>query len=408
MPLIHMQTARERTLLTVTCYGHFMSHFNMLVFPAILLPLSARLGLAMTETLGLSFMMYLLFGVTALPWGLLADRFGPRPLLTIFYLGAGGSALLAAMNIDNTFLLTISLAGIGLFSGIYHPAGLGWIAKEIKKTSRAMAYNGMFGNLGLASAPLVAGLINYFYGIEVLYIIVGCMNFLGLGFLFICKTGPGNISKNNSSSTDKPTTLAPFLVLLVAMMLGGIVYRGTSVTLPSYFELKNSGLFDALAGLTGGRGTPNVTATFFTSIIYLAGMVAQFFGGRIGEKYDLRYSYLIFHSITIPAAIGMAVSSNLPLVFFALIHGFFLLGMQPIENTLVARLTPPNLMSSAYGMKFILTFGVGALSVKIIKLVEMQWGIESVFFVLAFVSFLLCTVIILIIKKSRGSKIFST
>ncbi len=55
----------------------------MLVFPAVLLPLSAKLNLAMTETLGLSFMMYLLFGLTALPWGLLADRFGPRPLLAL-------------------------------------------------------------------------------------------------------------------------------------------------------------------------------------------------------------------------------------------------------------------------------------------------------------------------------------
>jgi len=373
----------------------------MLVFPAILLPLSAQLNLGMTETLSLSFAMYLLFGLTALPWGLLADRFGARPLLALFYLGAGGSALITAININNTFLLSLSLAGIGLFSGIYHPAALGWIAKEVEKTSRAMAYNGMFGNLGLATAPLVAGLINYFYGITVLYIIVGGMNFIGLGFLFFCRTTSVNVSKKTGPSSGNFSTWTPFLVLLVAMMLGGIVYRGTSVTLPSYFELKNSGLFDALTGLTGGMGTPNVAATFFTSIIYLVGIAAQFFGGRIGERYDLRISYLIFHAITIPAAIGMAMTSNLPLVFFALVHGFFLLGMQPIENTLVARLTPPKLLSSAYGMKFVLTFGVGALSVKIINLVEMRWGIESVFLVLGIVSFFICTVIVFIIRNSR-------
>ena len=49
---------------------------------------------------------------------------------------------------------------------------------------------------------------------------------------------------------------------------------------------------------------------------------------------------------------------------------FFLLGMQPLENTLVAGLTPVRMRSSAYGMKFILTFGVGAVSVKLIKIVE--------------------------------------
>jgi len=372
----------------------------MLVFPAILLPLSARLNLEMTETLGLSFLMYLLFGLTALPWGVLADRFGPRSMLVLYHLGAGVSALFAAMNVDNPFLFTLFLAGIGLFSGIYHPAGLGWIAKEIEKTSRAMAYNGMFGNLGLAAAPLLAGTINYFYGIDVLYIVVGCMNLIGLGFLSICKTGSGKIASKASSAVKKISSWTPFLILLVAMMLGGIVYRGTSVTLPSYFELKNGGLYDALASLTGGLGTPNVTATIFTSIIYLIGMAGQFFGGRVGERYDLRSSYLLFHLITIPAAIAMAITTDLPLIFFAIIHGFFLLGMQPIENTLVARLTPPNLISSAYGMKFVLTFGVGAISVKIIRLVQIQWGIESVFLCLAFVSSLLCLVIILLIRKN--------
>lgn len=372
----------------------------MLVFPAILLPLSARLNLPMTETLGLSFIMYLLFGLTALPWGGLADRFGPRPLLVLYHLGAGVSAIFAAMNVDNPFLFSFFLAGIGLFSGIYHPSGLGWIAKEIEKTSRAMAYNGMFGNLGLATAPLLAGTINYFYGIDVLYVVVGCMNIFGLVLLGLCKTGSGKIAAKTGSAKENLSSWTPFLILLVAMMLGGIVYRGTSVTLPSYFELKNSGLYEYLTGLTGGLGSPNVTATIFTSIIYLIGMAGQFFGGRVGEQYDLRSSYLIFHLITIPAAVAMAMTTDLPLIFFAIVHGFFLLGMQPIENTLVARLTPPNFISSAYGMKFVLTFGVGAISVKIIRLVEIQWGIEAIFLVLASVSSLLCLVIFILIRKS--------
>ena len=78
---------RERRVLIVTCYGHFMSHFNMLVFPALVLPLANRLDMTMGGVLGISFWMYLLFGLTALPWGLLADRWDARPLLIIFFLG---------------------------------------------------------------------------------------------------------------------------------------------------------------------------------------------------------------------------------------------------------------------------------------------------------------------------------
>ena len=56
----------------------------MLVFPAVLLPLSAGFGMDMAQTLALSFWMYLLFGVTALPWGILADKIGSRPLFIVF------------------------------------------------------------------------------------------------------------------------------------------------------------------------------------------------------------------------------------------------------------------------------------------------------------------------------------
>jgi len=48
-------TTKERRILVVACFGHFLSHFNMLVFPALLLPLAARLSMLMATTLGLSF-----------------------------------------------------------------------------------------------------------------------------------------------------------------------------------------------------------------------------------------------------------------------------------------------------------------------------------------------------------------
>jgi hypothetical protein len=48
---------REHHILVNTCYGHFMSHFNMLVFPAIVIPLTGHLDMDMAAVLGLSFWM---------------------------------------------------------------------------------------------------------------------------------------------------------------------------------------------------------------------------------------------------------------------------------------------------------------------------------------------------------------
>lgn len=388
--------SREHSILGATCYGHFLSHFNMLVFPAVLLPLADSLELTLGATLALSFWMYLLFGLTALPWGLAADRFGPRRLLTIFHLGAGLCAFWAATSLDQPDQLRLALAGIGLFSGIYHPAGLGWIAKEIRNTSRAMAYNGMFGNLGLATAPLLAGLVNYIWGTAMVYLVVGIMNLIGLVILILAKTETLNAAADRPKRQD--SSAIAFLVLLVAMMLGGIVYRGTTISLPAYFELQNGILYQGLSRLSGGLGSANVVATLFTSLIYLVGMAGQYFGGWVGERYRLTSGYLLFHLITIPMTLAMSASANGMLIFFAMIHGFFLLGMQPLENTLVARLTPAHFLSSAYGMKFILTFGVGALSVKMVAVVEETWGFAAVFQCLAGISTLLVLVIALLIK----------
>ena len=368
----------------------------MLVFPAVLLPLSASLGMGMVETLALSFWMYLLFGVTALPWGLLADKIGPRPLLALFHLGAGLCGLLAAFSVSNPFLFSLSLAGIGFFSGIYHPVGLGWIAKEIKNTSKGMAINGMFGNLGLASAPLLAGTVNYLWGATAVYIALAVLNVSGLVFLYMVKDGRQMQAAAGKRSESAKNSTAPFLVLLVCMMLGGIVYRAVSVTLPAYFELQNQSLYSAFLNLAGDFGSPNVFATIITSSIYLVGMAGQYFGGKVGEKIDLGKGYLIFHLITIPASIAMAVTSNIPLITVAMIHSFFLLGMQPIENTLVARLSPPKLHSTAYGLKFILTFGVGALSVSMVTGVKEAFGFNAVYLVLAGVSSLLAAAILLL------------
>lgn len=91
----------------------------MLVFPALALALSQYFGFDLATTLDLGFWMYLLFGITALPWGMLADKFGPRPLLALFYLGGGCSGLAAAAFVDTPSAFQFALVGIGIFSGIY-------------------------------------------------------------------------------------------------------------------------------------------------------------------------------------------------------------------------------------------------------------------------------------------------
>jgi len=392
----------ERNTLVTTSLGHFLSHFNMLVFPAVLIPLSTRLQLPLAEVLGLSFWMYLLFGVTALPWGLAADRLGAKPLMAIYYAGAGCCGLAAAGWIDAPRLLAPALAGIGLFSGIYHPAGLGLISKQVTRISYAMGINGMFGNLGLAMAPLVAGAVTWIWGPPAAYFVLGAVNLAGLITMIVL---PLPVEGAAIARADDHNGGRGFIILLVAMMLGGIVYRGGTVILPAYFELRNPDVLKWLGEQLPNGLSGNLVATLLTSGIFVVGMLGQYIGGRVAERYPLAPSYLLFHLITIAPAFAMAWAFDLPLILLALVYFFFLLGMQPIENTLVSQLTPPHWRHAAFGMKFVLTFGMGALAVKGVQAIEGSFGLPWVYPSLGCVSLLLvATIGVLIIRmRSAGS-----
>lgn len=392
----------ERRILLVTSLGHFLSHYNMLVFPSLVLPLTLTTGLDMPTVLGLSFWMYLLFGVSALPWGMLGDRIGGKWLLMAMFVGSGIGGIAACIWIGEPIPLMIALSGIGLFSGVYHPIGLGLISKGIERISIAMGYNAVFGGLGLVVAPLLTGLVNWLSGPRAAYGLLAGINLFGALLMLLIPPAEPHAEGESTASRDKNGNLRAFLILLVAMMLGGIAYRGATVILPAYLELRNTGLLESLIGLFGMDLSANLVATTVTAMIYTVGMVGQYIGGHVGDRYEHRYSYLVFHAICIPAAFLMAFTSNVALIGLAFVYFFFLLGMQPVENTLVATFTPRRLHHSAFGMKFILTFGVGALAVKILQYVENVWGIEASFLVLGSVSVLIVATIIVLISQTTA------
>jgi MFS family permease len=119
-----------------------------------------------------------------------------------------------------------------------------------------------------------------------------------------------------------------------------------------------------------------------TALIYAIGAVGQYCGGIAGSRYETTHAYLVFHALCIPAAFLMAFTTNLGLVGWSSVYFFFMLGMQPLENTLVARFSPGSLRHSAYGLKFIMVFGVGSIGVKIAGWINSVWGMEAIFVVL--------------------------
>jgi MFS family permease len=395
----------EKKIIFFTCIAHYFTHFYELIFPALAIPLVISLKMDLADVLKLSFVMYLLYGLAALPWGMFADRYGNRKSLIIFFIGTGAGAILTSLS-GTQMSITISLAFIGFFASIYHPAGMGLISIGIKNRGTALGINGFAGNLGLMSAPFIAGLLNWLVGWEITYFLIGIISIAwGLTMIFVdIDETPVHFDDNDHNQTNSNNIMTYFLILCIVMTLAGLVYRANSIVLPAYFEYRAGFLWDFFRGLnlSNLEGAKTMAATMLASTVYIVSAIGQLAGGRIADKYDLRWAYLIFHLLSLPFVILVGLFSEQFLVISAALYVFFALGMQPIENSLVAKFTPNRWRSTGFGIKFILVFGVGSLAVYIVGWIKEAWSLSAVYYSSGIVIALMIVFIILLIGISRN------
>lgn len=365
--------SNEKKVLAFTGAAHALTHYVELAYPTLAVVFAVEIGLPLEEVLGWSLIGYMLLGFGALPAGYLADRYGSRRMVTSGLLLAGG-AMFAAGFASPGWPIVVCLALSGLGASTYHPAGMGLISRSISARGTALGINGIYGNIGIVLGPAVTGYLATTLGSQTTFIITGA------GILVIAlATGALRFEEPPPGAQQEPTNdgrvpiprllIASFVVLCIAALLAGFSYRANSVAQPALFS-------ERIQFLSFG---------FATSLAMCAGIGGQYLGGRIADRYSLTTSYLLFHAASLPAVLLIPYSSEYALLAAAALFAFFALGMQPIENSLFAQLTPDRWRSTAYGLKFTLTFGFGASAVAVVESVAPSHGFVGVYHVLAFV-----------------------
>lgn len=397
----------EHKIILFTSIAHFFSHLYELIFPALAIPLMLSLNASLAEVLKLSFLMYLLMGLGALPWGMISDRYGNRKILTVFFIGSGIGALLTALS-DTGQSVMFALAVIGFFGSIYHPVGISLISRGVRNRGMALGVNGAAGSIGIATAPFMAGLLNWLAGWQMTYFIIGIISILCGIAMFLVKIDESPVHSQDiqdlaANTGNNHSNLKYFVILCVVSTLGGLVYRMNTVVLPAYLEFRADFLwkFFQTMAITHKEGLTTVAATLLASMIYLIGILGQIAGGKLADRYDLRRVYLVFYGASLPFLILMAFLSNQALVIAAGIYIFFSLGVQPAENSLVARFTPTRWRSTGYGVKFILFFGVGSLAVYIAAWIQSIWNLTAVYLFSAAAVMVMLSGIGYLIRASR-------
>ncbi|MFL5794862.1 MAG: MFS transporter [Actinomycetes bacterium] len=332
--------------------AHGASHGFVLVLPAVLVALRAEFHASFTTLGTVATVSSMLYGLGALPAGLLADRVGAPVLLRVF---AGGSAIccgLAAVA-PGIWWLAAALALLGAAGALYHPSGLAEVTLNAPGGGREIGIHGGFGNGGTALAPLVAGAVaaawtwRASYGLAALaavVLLVALARQVPLDRQLPPQTqaGPGSVGR---------AALAVVMFLAVAE---GFVFQGFVTFLPAF-----------LAEVGGAGRTAAAKGGVLAAAVLLLGVPGQLLGGRLAgtdpRRLAVRYACLYAGAVLA----GLSVRAAGPTVLGVALAGLFSLLIflgQPITNQLVARSTRAGRRGAAYGTYFSLSFGVGALA----------------------------------------------
>src|ERR1700691_5675645 len=138
--------------------AHTITHYSLVILPTAVLAMAVPggpFGSAYGPILALATGMFVFYGLLSLPQGWLVQRFGQKILMTAFFLGIG-AGLVGAGLARSPIMLAVALACAGGFAAIYHPIGTTMLVEAAgEKPGRSIGVNGVFGNLGVALAPVV-------------------------------------------------------------------------------------------------------------------------------------------------------------------------------------------------------------------------------------------------------------
>jgi len=383
-------TPDETRIVHFTGFAHAATHYMELIFPTLAVGLAAETGLPVERVLAWSFACYVLLGAGALPAGLAADRWGSRRVILAGLLLTGASAC-AAATVDPGPALALCLAGLGLGASFYHPAGMGLLSRAVKARGRALGINGIYGNVGIAISPLLTATLVTRIGWRQTFAFTGGVLILAaLAFARVRIEEPPRASTlaPEPDSSDAPSrghAVAAFALLCLTATLGGFAYRGNTVAQPALFAEEIHFMGYGLAA----------------SLAMLVGIAGQYLGGLVADHRELRRAYLFFHLASLPMVAAVGLTSGGWLLLASGLYVFFALGMQPVENSLFAALTPERWRSTAYGLKFVLTFGLGATAVGMVGWIVPLRGWSGVYEVLTFVVALLVLGILGLILLTR-------
>ena len=362
--------------------GHLLDHFMMLIFAKAAFDAGREFGLSYEEIIVYGTLGVVLFGAAAPLAGWLADKYSRAILITVYPFGLGLGSILAAFS-QSTEMLGLSLGILGFFAAIYHPVGIAMIVKRQGKVGLRLGINGVWGNMGVALAPILTGFLIAYADWRLGFLIPSIMCLLfGISQLFaFIEQNETEVKVDNTKNSKSSSVLTEgwqtvLFCLSIVTLSGGFIFGSLTFLIPRLFEVNMLQISNdvAITGLLAG-------------LVYAIASFSQIGTGWLVDKIPPKYvlaamglGQLIFIYIA-------SQSSDFGLLFIMLAAMIFVFGQVPITDVILVKYVKDSWRGRVLSIKFMVNLSAGASVLPITSLLlKNGYNFSFVLQCLAFIS----------------------
>jgi MFS family permease len=406
---------RDRIHFLLLNIGHFLDHMFTLIFATVAaLALSREWGLTYGDLLKYATPGFFAFGVFAYPAGWLADKWSREGMMVAFFVGIGAVAILTGQA-ATPLQLGIGLFVIGMFAAIYHPVGLAIVVAKWKNTGMRIAVNGVWGNLGVASAALVTGYLIDNGGWRAAFIAPGIFSIaVGIAYAVLRRqelaadrsgqTAPAKTQAAVLPTDYKRLLLRISVIVFLTTAISSIIFQSTTFALPKIFDERLQGIGTTLAAGLNALGLPGRAdvATVIGSlafIVFAVASMAQLVVGSLLDRFGPRPVFMTVAAIQLLFFAVMPSVDNWGALAVAL--GFMLgaFGQIPINDYMIGRMAQGEARARIYAIRYVVSFTVLAAALPLIAVVYDWGGFDTLFRILAATAFTILITVSLLPRR---------
>lgn len=341
-----MQSSNQGLLAQVSA-AHLVSHFYMLVIPALLPVLPEMMQVNFMQ---LGFALAVFGVVSALvqaPIGFLVDKWGAKSLLKgALFLGGLSYLLLALMPSYPVLILAMALSGLA--NGVYHPADYALLSKGMprERMGRAFSIHTFSGYLGAALAPPIIIAISFILDVRWAFAFAALLGFLVWALLQLRSFEIAPINVGLAKEGKPAVEVRPLRLPVFTLGVLTLLFMLLSLSTGSIEKF-------SVTALVEGFNTPLTLANQALTGFLFASAFGVLFGGYLADK-TTKHGFLAALTFGLAAVLVLLVI-YLPLAGFVLVGTLTLIGfltgvVAPSRDMLVRAAAPEGSEGKVFGI----------------------------------------------------------